>query len=372
MKQYNWQQKNWPHFTYDLNSFYETLLSISEKIGRISGQSSSLDKDLHTEALINLLVEEAIKTSAIEGEYISRPDVRSSIIKKLGLKQGLTRIHDKRAQGIVDMMFDVRETFKQPLSDTTLFEWHILLLSSSRNSNLRIGTWRSDEEPMQIVSGYPDREKIHFEAPPAKEVPKQMNEFIAWFNETAPGNSKEIKYPPIRAAIAHLYFESIHPFDDGNGRIGRAIAEKALSQGYGYPIMMSLSQAIEADKKSYYKALNMASYSNEITLWIKYFVTIILKAQNESERQISFILKKAKFFDKYQKDLNERQLKVLRRMFQEGIKGFEGGMSAKKYITIAETSKATATRDLQHLLAIKALRQLGSGRSVRYELVLTD
>ena len=197
-----------------------------------------------------------------------------------------------------------------------------------------------------------------------------MKRFIRWFNETAPGKPKAIKYAPVRAAIAHLYFESIHPFEDGNGRIGRAIAEKALSQGFGYPAILSLSTTIEAERKAYYAALKSASRSNELTDWINYFVNVILKAQIEVEAQINFILKKSLFFAAFNDILNERQLKIVKRMMQAGIKGFEGGMSAKKYMIITGVSKATATRDLQHLLEIKAFNQTGSGRSVRYELNL--
>jgi Fic family protein len=196
-----------------------------------------------------------------------------------------------------------------------------------------------------------------------------MEKFIAWFNSTAPDKPKTgIQFAPVRAAIAHLYFESIHPFEDGNGRIGRAIAEKALSQGFGHPVMLSLSQAIEADKKTYYAALHAASRTNEITDWIRYFANVVLQAHIAVEAQINFILMKSEFFADFQDRLNERQLKVIQRMMKTGLQGFEGGMSAKKYMTITGTSKATATRDLQELLAMKAFKQLGSGRSIRYEL----
>ncbi len=371
MKTYNWQKPDWPNFRYDLKTIHEPLLAIAEKTGLINGKLTHLNKNLQTEALINLMVEEAVKTSEIEGEFISRPDVRSSIKNKLGLIPATTPVHDRRAPGVVEMMFDVRNTFNQPLTDTKLFEWHLMLLSSSVNPNLRIATWRIHEEPMQIVSGHYGKWVVHYEAPPSKEVPKEMEQYLCWFNDTAPDKPHAIKFAPVRAAIAHLYFESIHPFEDGNGRIGRAIAEKALSQSFGYPVMLSLSHAIESDKKAYYDALHKASRSNEITAWIVYFVNVVLKAQIEVESQISYILKKSRFFDKYKDMLNERQLKVVQRMMRAGVKGFEGGMSAKKYMKITGTSKATATRDLQHLLAIEAFIQIGSGRSVRYELILT-
>jgi Fic family protein len=367
---YNWQQADWPNFRYELTSVLDVLFSIAEKTGQISGKITHLTTGLQSETLINLMVEEAVKTSEIEGEYISRPDVRSSIKNKLGLNQNITHIHDKRAQSVVEMMFDVRNTFKQPLTAEKLFEWHLMLMSANINSNLRIGCWRTHKEPMQIVSGREGKWIVHFEAPPSQTVPKEMKRFIDWFNNTAPEGLKEIKFAPIRAAITHLYFESIHPFEDGNGRIGRAIAEKALSQGLGYPVMLSLSQAIEADKKNYYAALNSASKSNEITSWIHYFVKIILAAQIAVEKQIDFIVKKSLFFDNYENQLNERELKVVRRMLEAGVNGFEGGMHTKKYMKLTGISKATATRDLHHLLTIGVFKQTGSGRSVHYEIDL--
>lgn len=370
MTTYNWQQPDWPTFRYDLTDIHETLLAIAEKSGLISGKLTHLSQNLQTETMINVLIEEAVKTSEIEGEYISRPDVRSSIINKLGLSDKAAVVHDKRAQGVVDMMMDVRKTFRLSLTKTKLFDWHLMLLSSASNPHLSIACWRTHAEPMQIVSGHAGKWTVHYEAPPSQRVPAEMKQFIRWFNETAPGQSKAITFAPVRAAIAHLYFETIHPFEDGNGRIGRAIAEKALSQGFGYPVMLSLSQAIEADKKAYYAALNAASKSNDITAWVDYFVNVILTALVYVENQINFILKKAAFFDLFKDQLNERQLKVVQRMMQTGMKGFEGGMSAKKYMSITGTSKATATRDLQQLLGIRAFRQIGEGRSVRYELNL--
>lgn len=370
MKTYNWQQPDWPNFQYDLSELHGVLLAISEKMGFVSGKLAYLTESLQTEAMINLMVEEAYNTSEIEGEHISRIDIRLSIKNKLGLNPKNIPVHDTRAQGIADLMLDVRNTFQQPLTTEKLFDWHMMLMSGSTNPKLRVGYWRSDEEPMQIVSRRDERWVVHYEAPPSHDIPKEMKRFIRWFNETAPHKHQTIQFAPVRAAIAHLYFESIHPFDDGNGRIGRAIAEKALSQGFGYPVLISLSLAIEADKKAYYAALKTASKSNEITPWIHYFVNLIFQAQVEVEKQINFIFKKTQFLDRLENVLNERQLKVIKRMLQAGIKGFEGGMSAKKYMSVTGTSKATATRDLQHLVDVKALKLIGSGRSVRYELNL--
>lgn len=368
MKTYNWQQSDWPNFRYDISLIQDKLFAIAEKTGLLNGMVSHLTADLKTEAMINLMVEEAVKTSEIEGEYISRPDIRSSIKNKLGLHSDRIQVHDKRATGLAGLMLDVRNTFQQPLTEEKLFDWHLMLLSASPNPNLRVGCWRIHEEPMQEVSGRHGKWKVHYEAPPSATVAKEMEKFIQWFNNTAPGAKQAINFFPIRSAIAHLYFESIHPFEDGNGRIGRAIAEKALSQGMGYPAILSLSQAIEANKNAYYAALNHASESNEITAWLDYFVNTLWAAQTNVEQQINFILKKSTFFDTFEAKLNTRQLKVMQRMYQAGLKGFEGGMSAKKYMAITGISKATATRDLQELQSLGVLRKIGEGSAVRYEL----
>lgn len=238
--------------------------------------------------------------------------------------------------------------------------------------DIRVGTWRAHEEPMQVVSGAMGREKVHFEAPPSATVPDEMARFIQWFNESAPGGPKEIKKATVRSAIAHLYFETIHPFEDGNGRIGRAIAEKALSQGIGRPVLLSLSRTIESNKKRYYDALSQGQQSNEISAWINYFVKTVLAAHTEAEEQIEFTLKKTRYFDRFKDKLSERQLKVIKRMLDEGPKEFQGGINASKYGSITKVSKATATRDLQNLLQIGALTLLGEagGRSTKYQVNL--
>lgn len=371
MSKYNWQLPDWPNFQYNLEPLYDRLLSISEKSGLINGKIAHLEKNLQTEAYINLLVEEAIKTSEIEGGYINRPDVRSSIKNKLGINQKILPVQDIRAHGVVEMMLEARNTFNEPLTDIVLFDWHLMLLSANTNPHLKIATWRAHDAPMQIVSGHYGRQLVHYEAPPSQVIPKEMDRFIQWFNDSAPNGANPIQFSPIRAAIAHLYIESIHPFEDGNGRIGRAIAEKALSQGSGYPIFFSLSASIEVDKKSYYTALQKASKTNNITEWIEYFINIIFEAQLEVEKQINFILKKSRFFDQYTNTLNFRQLKVIKRMLISGENGFEGGMSAKKYMKIADTSKATATRDLQELTALGIFIPIGEGRNTRYELIFS-
>lgn len=365
---YNWQQPDWPFFRYDLEAVEDDLLLFLEKTGRIGGLLDAMPNDLQTETVVDIIVSEAIETSLIEGEYLSRPDVMSSIRNNLGLPNDSRQVGDLRAAGIAELLVAARSEFAQPLSGEVLLGWHQQLMQGFLR--IKAGAWRSHDEPMLIVSGAMGQEKIHFEAPPSNRVPDEMDRFIVWFNDTAPGGKAAIRSAPVRSAVAHLYFESIHPFEDGNGRIGRALAEKALSQGIGRPVCFSLSQAIDVDRKAYYAALKEGQRSNKITAWVEYFVKTILLAQENAESQIDFTLKKAKLFDRVGGELNGRQLKVVRRMFEEGPEGFEGGMSAKKYVAIAKTSKPTATRDLQDLVAKKVFIQAGGGRSTRYHLNL--
>ena len=363
---YNWQQKDWPNFTYTLLGIEDFLFHFAERTGHVSGLLKTLSEETQLETVINLMVAEAVKTSEIEGEFISRKDVLSSIKKNLGLVKTPVAVKDKRAAGVSKLMIDIRNTFKEPLTDKKIFEWHRMLLES--NNEIVVGGWRKHKEPMQVISGAIGKQKVHFEAPPSAKVPGEMKQFIRWFNDTAPSEKKEIKKAPLRAAITHLYFESIHPFEDGNGRIGRAVAEKALSQSIGRPVMLSLSKTIERDKKSYYNALQRASLSNEITNWVNYFVKIVVDAQVQAEEEIEFTLRKAKFFDQFKDLLNERQFIVIKRMLEEGVQGFEGGMNARKYVSLTKTSKATATRDLQFLLEKKILVVSGGGRSTGYQV----
>ncbi len=367
---YNWQQDDWPDFTHNPDEFEDELFTFAEKIGRLAGIWQALPEEARLEAVIGMLAAEAIKTSEIEGELLNREDVFSSIRKNLGLHDESRDVRDKRAAGIADLMIDLRNTWQEPLTRELLFSWHGMLLGGSRR--IHVGGWRTHEEPMQIVSGAIGNEKVHYEALPSSRVPQEMQKFIDWFNDTAPEGGSSIRQAPIRCAIAHLYFESIHPFEDGNGRVGRAIAEKALSQGIGGPVLLSLSETIESDKSAYYSALKQAQRSNEITDWIRYFLKTILEAQSRAEAMIGFTLRKARYFDSFKDRLNDRQGKVIRRMLEQGLEGSDNGMNAGKYARIAKTSKATATRDLQDLLEIGAFVRLGEagGRSTKYRINL--
>lgn len=362
--QYNWQQPDWPSFVFDIVQLEDLLFDFVQREGKNSGLLQGLAEESMNEAIIEILVAEALKTSEIEGEYLNRKDVMSSIKRNLGVKK--EPLHDQKSEGAAELTVKVNNEFKQRLTKELLLEWHRILMKGYKRIN--IGQWRSGDEPMQIISGAFGKEKVHFVAPPSNKLPEEMGQFITWFNEHGISQNN-LKHAPVRAAIAHLYFESIHPFEDGNGRIGRAISEKALSEAVGRPIMISLSKTIEQDKKKYYRALKEAQTSNEVTNWLKYFIEVIIKSQQNTEDLLVFILSKAKFFDKYSDKLNKRQLKVVNKMLNEGPKGFEGGMTAKKYISIAKTSKATATRDLQDLMEKDIMKQYGGGRSTRYELI---
>lgn len=366
---YNWQQKDWPDFRYDLSGVEKVLFSFAEKAGHINGMLKGLSEKMQTEAVVDLMATEAVKTSEIEGEYISRQDVMSSIRNQLGLNLEPEQVKDRRAKGAAQLMLAVRHSYAEPLSQDMLFHWHELLLEGD-SRDIVIGGWRSHKEPMQVVSGFMHKPKIHFEAPPSACVPAEMKQFIHWFNDALSARTSDVKQAVIHSAVAHIYFETIHPFEDGNGRIGRALSEKVLSQGLARPVLMSLSKAIEAHRKRYYKALEETQKSNEITAWIVYFANMLVEAQSDAEHLIYFILQKTKFFDRYKDKLDESHKKVIQRMLREGPEGFKGGMSATKYMAIAGVSKATATRHLQYLNNIGVFIQEGSGRSTRYQLNL--
>ena len=361
---YNWQLKKWPDFEYKSNAIDNIVIEFASETGEVKGIIDALPPNFKQDAVIQFMIDEAIKTSAIEGEYYSRQDVMSSIKNQLGIGDG-TNIRDKNARGIAELMVEVRENFSTPLTEQLIKGWHAMLFSRSRY--ILAGSYRTGVDPMVIISGRYGKKVIHYEAPPSNRIPKEMEQFVNWYNnyKTTP---KDIRSALIKTAIAHLYFESIHPFEDGNGRIGRAIADKCLSESLGRVLALSISTAIEQNKSAYYDALKTVQKSLDITNWIVYFCSTILLAQKSAKQVIRFILNKAKFLDQHRENLNDRQLKVILKMFDKKIEGFEGGMTAKKYIAITKTSKATATRDLQDLVSKGIFIALGGGRSVRYEL----
>jgi Fic family protein len=364
---WNWQNPGWPDFKWD-----SAALAVSERrfllgAGAVIGSIHHLGPDQHNELLVHLMSSEALTTSEIEGEILNRDSVQSSIQRQLGIAAEKRRATPGE-QGIAEMMVDLYKSFAMPLAAETLFDWH-RKITAGRADLTDVGRYRTDPEPMQIVSGPIGAAKVHFEAPPAKAVPKEMKRFIAWFNSSA----QRLPIPPItRAGIAHLYFESIHPFEDGNGRVGRAIAEKAIAQGIGQPLLLGLATTILAHRKAYYDALERANRRIEITEWLTWFASITLEAQERSIAHVEFIIAKTRLLDRLRGQINARQEKALMRMLREGPAGFKGSLSAGNYGTITGASTATITRDLADLVEKGALTRTGERKHARYALNLTS
>ncbi len=366
-KHWNWQQKDWPKFQYDSAQLIQLEANFLQKAGTLSGAFMHVSDDDQNILRVQMISEEALKTSEIEGEMLNRDSIQSSIRKNLGLQIGSG--HTRPAeQGIADLMLDLYQNYDAPLTHQTLFSWYQNITRGRRDLDETQG-YRTHEEPMQVVSGYMHAPKIHFEAPPSAVMKRGMDAFLSWFNATSPTGSKPL--PALaRASIAHLYFVSIHPFEDGNGRIARALAEKALAQTLGAPTLIALSHTIARKKKAYYDELENNNKQMEVTDWQIYFAETILTAQRRAQELVNFVLAKTKLFDRLRHKLNDRQTKVLTRMFREGPDGFNGGLSAKNYLTIAQTSQSTATRDLSELVEIGVLRRTGDRKATRYYLVL--
>jgi Fic family protein len=364
---WNWQQPDWPHFTWN-----QGRLALPEKeflvaSGMFVGAIKHLGDDDRNQLTVEAMSTEALTTSEIEGEILNRASVQSSIQRQLGLVADNRRVGPAE-RGISEMMIDLYTTFASPLTHDTLFEWH-RMLTSGRTDLSDIGRYRTSSEPMQVVSGPVGSPKIHFEAPPSDKVPAEMDRFIAWFNSTAPGSAGSLAALS-RAGAGHLYFESIHPFEDGNGRIGRALAEKSLAQNMGQPSLIAMAATILSRRAHYYSALEAANKENEITDWLAWFAGITIEAQRRTLALIEFLIDKTKLFDRLAGQINERQQKALLRMFREGPEGFTGGMSAGKYSTITGASPATTTRDLVELTTKGALIREGERRHARYKLAV--
>ncbi|MER9388940.1 Fic family protein [Mesorhizobium sp. M0435] len=366
---WNWEQADWPHFTYDKKALEPLESEFLLRSGEFLGVFRHVGSDDRDQIRIELISEEALKTSAIEGEYLDRESLQSSLRQQLGLG-GETRRIPPAERGIAEMMADVYLHFADTLTHRTLYAWHTMVMSGERRIET-IGNYRQHADAMQIVSNRLDKPKVHFETPPSARVKPEMDAFTTWFNDTSPKGKTPL--PALtRAAIAHLYFESIHPFEDGNGRIGRALCEKALAQNLGEPSLIALAYTIERRRKAYYDHLEASNTSNAVTDWLLYFANTILEAQRVTLARVEFSVVKAKLHERYRDHFNERQEKVIARMFRAGIDGFKGGLSAENYIAITQASRATATRDLQDLVANGALIRTGERRHTRYALNILD
>lgn len=366
-QKWNWQLADWPDFRWDRTKLDAMEADFLRQAGEFIGAIKHVAEDEKEVLTVDLISDEALKTSEIEGEILNRDSLQSSVRRNLGLETDGRRI-PAAEQGIAEMMVDLYRNFAEPVSDGLLFRWHEMLMNGRRDVR-DVGRYRAGDGPMQIVSGPIHEPRVHFEAPPPARMKSEMARFIKWFNQSA--QTGENPLPALtRAAIAHWHFVTIHPFEDGNGRIARALAEKAIAQYLGHPTLIALSHVINSRRKIYYEALERANGQNEITDLVVYFARTILDAQMHAQRMVDFIIAKARFFDRLRGKMNERQEKALVRMFREGPQGFKGGLSAEKYIRITGASRATATRDLHDLVAKGALVRTGTLKSTRYHLHL--
>jgi len=364
---WNWQQPGWPNFTYDSKGLEGLEQRFLRQSGEFVGACKHIGPDEQETLKIELISEEAVKTSEIEGEILDRDSVQSSLRQQFGLGAEAPGVSPAE-RGISKMMVDLYRHFAAPLTDKTMFDWHAMLLAGNREVRV-IGGYRTHTDPMQVVSGPAHKRTIHFEAPPSARMPAEMKRFIGWFNDSAPGGKSRL--PALtRAALAHLHFVCIHPFEDGNGRIGRALAEKSLAQNLGQPSLIALAYTIERKRKDYYAALERNNKELEVAGWVNYFANTIIEAQSNTIARVDFYVAKARFYTTFRDRLNERQDRVIARMFRAGIDGFKGGLSAENYISISKTSRATATRDLQELVEKGALTKTGELRYTRYFLNL--
>ena len=366
-KKWNWQQSDWPNFSYEVDALTALEQEFLQQAGLSFGIAKHIPDEEQNDIVIHLISDEAYKTSEIEGEFLDRDSLQSSIKRHFGLKAPFSHNHPAE-NGIAEMMIDLYQNYDQPLTHELLWTWHQMLMNGRRDLH-DIGCYRTHNEPMQVVSGYLHKPTIHFEAPPSKKVHDEMEQFIIWFNKTVPGGQTPLP-PLLRSAIAHLYFVSIHPFEDGNGRLGRALIEKALAQHLKQPTLIALSHIINDHKKTYYDTLETQNKHNNIGDWLTYFANTVLEAQQHTVIQMEFIIKKTRFFDQFKEQMNPRQYKVITRMLREGTQRFKGGLSAKNYISIAQTSASTATRDLKDLVQKGILLQTGSLKAARYWLCI--
>jgi Fic family protein len=364
---WNWQNPDWPNFTWDRSRMSGAEEQFLVGAGVVIGTARHLEEDERNQLLVEVMSGEALTTSEIEGEILNRASVQSSVQRQLGLAADKRRATPAE-QGIAEMMVDLFRSSAEPLSNEMLFRWH-QMVAASRKDLIDIGRYRTGKEPMQVISGRVGAQKVHYEAPPSKRVSSEMKRFVAWFNRTTPQGAEPLS-AITRAGIAHLYFESIHPFEDGNGRIGRAVAEKAMAQSFGQPLLVALATTILAHQKSYYEALERANKRVDVNEWLTWFADIALEAQRRTITQVEFLIAKTKLLDRLRDRINDRQQKALLRIFREGPDGFKGGLSAGNYSTITGASPATTTRDLSDLTEKGALVRTGERKHARYALNL--
>jgi len=366
MKVYIYEKVGWPNFKWEIEKLLPLLGKVRNYQGRIVGKMESLGFELRDEAILDTLTLDVLKSSEIEGEILNAEQVRSTIARRLGMNIAGLIPSDRDVEGVVEMMLDATQNYKNQLTKDRLFDWHCALFPTGKSgmNKIIVGNWRDDSTgPMQVVSGALGKERIHFQAPEADRLEKEMNLFLEWIN------SDNLEEPVIKAGIAHLWYVTLHPFEDGNGRIARAITDILLTRSDGIPQRFySMSAQIRTQRKEYYEVLEKTQKGSiDITSWLEWFLSCLLNALNSAEIVLRKVIFKHNFWNKNSVKLqNERQRLILNKL----LDGFDGNLTSSKWAKIAKCSQDTALRDIQDLIDKSILRKSDSGgRSTSYELI---
>ena len=364
-KVYIHQQDNWPNFFWDEGLVASALASVRYKQGRVIGLINTLGFTQKNASQLETLAQDVLKSSEIEGELLDLQQVRSSLARKLGISIAGMKESDRKVDGVVEMMLDATQNYDEPLNKNRMFNWHAALFPTGRNTmyKINVAKYRDDKGgAMQVISGAMSKEKVHFEAPDAKLLTKEMNTFFAWLNKKSKIDDV------VKAAVAHLWFVTIHPFDDGNGRIARALSDMLLtSSEQGNQRYYSMSAAICKNRKQYYNSLEATQKGNlDITKWLLWFLSCMDEALSETEKSYNTVLQKASFHYKHRKTkLNDRQRKMVNKLFD----GIDGLLNTSKWAKMDKCSQDTAHRDIMQLIDLKVLKQAsGGGRNTNYVL----
>jgi Fic family protein len=359
------ERKNWPEFYWSQERLADQLTTLRHRQGRLIGRMEGLGFNLRAEAVLQSLTEEVLKSGEIEGEKLDREQVRSSLARRLDMEAGGLTTADRSIEGVVEMMLDATQNFIKPLTAERLFNWHGSVFPTGRNgmTKIRVGKWRDDKGgPMQVVSGPIGKPLVHFKAPGADRLNSEMRKFLVWFNDKKPID------PVLKAGIAHLWFVTLHPFDDGNGRIARAIADMALARSENSPQRFySMSAQICSERKAYYDILEATQKGDmDITAWLEWFLGCLGRAFQGAETILASVLKKARFWEAHRDEtFNDRQKKIINRL----LDGFEGKLTSGKWAALGKCSQDTASRDIDDLLRRKILiKNPGGGRSTSYSM----
>ena len=362
-----WEHSDWPFWRFDNNVLATALASVRHSQGRLLGRMGGLGFALRDQATLQVLTEDVLKTSEIEGQQLNPDAVRSSIARRLGVDIGALAPADRHVDGVVEMVMDATGGFANLLTLERLFGWHAALFPTGYSglAQVRIGAWRNDATgPMQVVSGPIARHKVHYEAPPAARLEAEMGEFLRWFN------SEQGTDPVLKAGLAHLWFVTIHPFDDGNGRIARAIGDLCLARSETSPQRFySLSAQIQRERKEYYDLLEQTQKGSlDVTDWLTWFLACMQRAIDGAENTLGIVIAKSRFWERCAGiSLNERQIKLINRL----LDGFDGKLTSTKWAAIAKCSPDSALRDINDLIARGVLKKTeAGGRSTSYTLVV--